>query len=88
MVMTDVDKLARIREAVTSWRMYGMPDDRLEEIEDALDSPSAAPVPCPSDCDDDCEADCHEGHDVPWKRDHQPEDCPSAASEGEEHRVV
>lgn len=40
---TDAYKLARIREEVTSWRMYGMPDDRLEEIEDFLDSPPAVP---------------------------------------------
>lgn len=31
---------------------------------------------CPSDCDDDCDVACHEGHHVPWKRQHDPEACP------------
>lgn len=31
---------------------------------------------CPTPCDDDCEALCHEGHQVPWKREHDPEHCP------------
>ncbi|MEV7140736.1 hypothetical protein [Streptomyces tauricus] len=34
---------------------------------------------CPTDCDDDCEADCHEWHAIPSRRDHQPDECPSAA---------
>jgi hypothetical protein len=29
---------------------------------------------CPTPCDDDCEADCHELHQVPRRRDHNPED--------------
>ncbi|MER6778438.1 MULTISPECIES: hypothetical protein [unclassified Streptomyces] len=33
---------------------------------------------CPTDCDDDCDALCHEGHYVPWRRQHQPEDCPAS----------
>jgi len=31
---------------------------------------------CPTLCDEDCEVDCHEGHQVSYKRDHEPEDCP------------
>lgn len=31
---------------------------------------------CPRTCDKDCTAYCHEGHDIPRKRRHQPEDCP------------
>lgn len=32
---------------------------------------------CPTICDPDCEAICHESHEVRWKREHQPEQCPS-----------
>lgn len=38
---------------------------------------------CPTPCDDDCDVLCHEGHEVTWKREHQPEDCPSAAQHGD-----
>lgn len=34
---------------------------------------------CTIDCDDDCEALCHEWHQPPARRDHQPDECPSAA---------
>lgn len=33
---------------------------------------------CPTDCDDDCDALCHEWHAIPSRRDHQPDQCPSA----------
>lgn len=33
---------------------------------------------CPTDCDDDCEDACHESHAIPARRDHQPDECPSA----------
>lgn len=37
---------------------------------------SCAKMPdCPTPCDDDCEALCHEGHQVPFKRTHDPEEC-------------
>lgn len=39
------------------------------------DDPAAV---CPTPCDDDCDAPCHEGHAVPWKRQHQVEDCLTA----------
>jgi hypothetical protein len=32
---------------------------------------------CPTPCDRDCEQLCHEVHEVEWKRDHRPEDCPA-----------
>jgi hypothetical protein len=35
---------------------------------------------CPTPCDDDCDAPCHEAHEVKWKRDHEPEECPPAIS--------
>lgn len=31
---------------------------------------------CPTPCHDDCEDDCHEWHNVPWKRQHDPQSCP------------
>lgn len=34
---------------------------------------------CPTPCDTDCDAGCHEWHQPWWKRDHEPEDCPSVA---------
>ncbi|MFE3031542.1 hypothetical protein ACFXKY_07825 [Streptomyces canus] len=34
---------------------------------------------CPTDCDDDCDTPCHEWHAIPSRRDHQPDECPSAA---------
>lgn len=34
---------------------------------------------CPTDCDDDCDTPCHEWHAIPARRDHQPDECPSAA---------
>jgi hypothetical protein len=30
-------------------------------------------------CDPDCETRCHEAHAVRWKREHEPEACPSLA---------
>ena len=30
---------------------------------------------CPTGCDPDCEQICHEVHDIPRKRDHDPEQC-------------
>lgn len=33
---------------------------------------------CPTDCDDDCDTPCHEWHAIPARRDHQPDECPSA----------
>jgi hypothetical protein len=33
---------------------------------------------CPTGCDDDCDDDCHEIHAIPGRRDHQPDECPSA----------
>lgn len=39
---------------------------------------------CPTPCDDDCDAGCHEHHNVIWRRDHQPEDCPAVTPESPE----
>jgi hypothetical protein len=36
---------------------------------------------CPSPCDVDCDADCHEWHQVPFKREHNPEMCPGNIKE-------
>jgi len=33
---------------------------------------------CPTECDDDCDAPCHEAHYVPWRRQHDPQNCPAA----------
>jgi hypothetical protein len=33
---------------------------------------------CPTPCDDDCEAACHEWHYVHWKREHNPQACPTS----------
>lgn len=39
-------------------------------------SVAATPFPrCPTHCDDFCEQPCHEVHDLPPKRDHDPEVC-------------
>lgn len=40
---------------------------------DVTDSPAIAGE-CPTPCDDDCDALCHEGHQVGYKRDHEPGD--------------
>jgi hypothetical protein len=44
----------------------------------ASPAPPTEPPRCPTPCDADCYARCHEVHAVPWKRDHRPQDCPSA----------
>jgi hypothetical protein len=36
-----------------------------------------AAICCTTLCDDDCEAQCHESHVVTWKREHDPDNCPS-----------
>lgn len=46
---------------------------------------------CPTECDTDCAVPCHEVHQMPWKRDHNPEVCVativSAATAAERARV-
>lgn len=57
------------------------PEGTLDQIEGlkCLDCDQLAVVvpTCPTPCDADCVAPCHEGHQVVWKREHQPKDCPS-----------
>ena len=43
-------------------------------------------TPCPTPCDPDCEPGiCHERHLVPWKRDHDPDDCERRRAALDEH---
>jgi len=59
---------------------YHYLDKALEAATDALKEETAkhaAPEKCPTSCDDDFDVDCHEEHQVPAKRHHKPEDCPS-----------
>jgi hypothetical protein len=54
----------------------------LDRALQALDAVPAAETgsgaACPAPCDDDCEAPCHEAHAVPYKREHDPKDCPAS----------
>jgi len=78
------------RHGAPSWPQE--PDDRIHrslppqvqrEIVERLKA-RQEPTVCPSECDDDCEAPCHEEHAVPWKRHHDPQDCPSRQGEPED----
>lgn len=67
-------------------------DKALEAAQQALkDEMAKAATTCPTGCDNDCETDCHEEHQVPAKRSHKPEDCPSRKEnrkDGEGHSSV
>jgi len=51
----------------------------------------AAPPRCPTECDTDCAVPCHEAHQMPWKRDHNPEACVAtivAAAQADERERI
>ena len=41
----------------------------------------AGEAECPTECDPDCDTPCHEDHQVPAKREHDPDNCPGAIAE-------
>jgi hypothetical protein len=46
-----------------------------EAVLEACDAERDRLQACPTPCDPDCEQACHEVHDIPSKRDHDPEEC-------------
>jgi hypothetical protein len=63
------DLLRRVSNAAYDWPA-GRPD---KVFVSAMITPALL---CPSECDDDCETPCHEAHQIPTRRQHEPQVCP------------
>jgi hypothetical protein len=66
----DLDDLVqRVSDAATSWQ----PDHPEKVFVSSMITPALL---CASECDADCESPCHEAHEVPARRQHDPQRCP------------
>lgn len=60
---------------------YDYTEDSRRYARAALAAARVGEAECRTQCDADCDTPCHEDHQVPAKREHDPDHCPGAIAE-------